>query len=159
MAAARRKVGWIIAASFIVALLLTSLPLPRRALEWQPLWVPLAVIYWCLVRPEWLGIGRAWLVGLALDATTDALLGQNALGLSLVAYLAHNARRRLLAAPAVQQSLFVCFYLLLFLLPGLGVRALVGTPLRPWTFWWPAVASAFLWLLLLLIRRRARPRM
>ncbi len=158
MAAARRSTGWIIVASLIAALLLTSLPLPRRAVAWQPLWVPLTVIYWCLVRPERLGIGRAWLIGLALDAATGALLGQNALGLSLVAYLAHNARRQLLAAPAVQQSLFVCFYLLLFLLPGLGVRVLAGAPPRLGTFWLPAVASALLWLLLLLIRRRARPR-
>ena len=47
----RHRGGWVIAASFVVALMLTALKLPEWALIWRPAWVALVLIYWCMAVP------------------------------------------------------------------------------------------------------------
>ena len=84
-----------IAVSFLVALMLTALPLPHWAEPWRPAWVTLVLAYWVLALPHRVGVGVGWGLGLLLDVLTGALLGQHALSLSLVAFLALRLHQRL----------------------------------------------------------------
>ena len=72
------------------------------------------VIYWCIVLPERVGVAIAWILGLLLDVYTGALLGQNALGLSVIAYLTLRLHKQIRIFPPMQQSVLICVYLLLF---------------------------------------------
>lgn len=60
----RHHGGWVILLSFIIALLLTTIPLPGLLADWRPAWVAMMLIYWCIVLPERVGVGIAWLLGL-----------------------------------------------------------------------------------------------
>lgn len=152
----RRNGSWVILLSFVAALLLTGLALPDWAVHWRPAWVAMTLAYWCLALPERVGIGAAWLLGLILDAHTGALLGQNALSLSALAYLVLRMNRQIRVFPLLQQSL--CIALCLLALQGFALWAnqIAGTPPQHWTFWMPAVTSALVWPLLFAVLRAAR---
>jgi len=146
----------IIAMSFIVALMLTALPLPDWAVNWRPAWVAIVLIYWCMAVPDRVGIFIAWFLGLLLDVQQGTVLGQNALGMILIAVLTINAHQRMRAYPLLQQAVLVCFYLLFYELIMLLVSGYLGTSTRNWTYWMPAITSMLLWPWLFIILRDVR---
>lgn len=141
----RHNGGWVILLSFIIALLLTTIPISGALTDWRPAWVAMMVLYWCLVLPERVGVTIAWLLGLVLDVHTGALLGQNALGLSAIAYLTLQARNRIRVFRPLQQSFVICIYLSLFQFINLWVRGITGIPPQHWLFWAPVASSMLLW--------------
>ena len=152
----RHNGGWVIAVSFIAALLLTTIPLPGWLSDWRPAWVAMMLIYWCLDLPERVGIGIAWVLGLMLDVHTGALLGQNALGLSVIAYLTLRLHKQIRIFPPLQQSVFICFYLLLFQFLALWIRGIIGVPPQHWAFWTPVLSSMLLWPIFVFLMRGVR---
>jgi len=96
--------GWIITVTFLLAALLTVLPLPEWMESYRPEWVALVVIYWVMALPERIGLFTAWISGFFLDVVEGSLLGMNALALALVAYLALSLYQRMRMFTAVQQS-------------------------------------------------------
>ena len=147
---------WVIAASFVVAFLLTAMPLPAWALTWRPEWVALVLMYWCMALPDRVGVGIAWLLGLLLDVQQGTVLGQHALGLALVAYVTLQSHQRVRVFPLKQQALVVCAYLLMFEFVTLWIRGMMGTPPNHWSFWMPAFTSMVLWPWLFIILRDLR---
>ena len=88
MSQQRHRGGWIIVVSFVVSLMLTALPMPEWARIWRPAWVCLVLIYWCMALPARVGILVAACAGILLDVISGTLLGQHALALSVVAFIA-----------------------------------------------------------------------
>ncbi len=148
--------GWIIFTSLLIAFLLTALPLPHWADDWRPAWVAMVLIYWCMALPERIGIGIAWCLGLLLDVQQGALLGQNALGLALIAYFVIQIHKRFRLFPLVQQSCLVGFIIIFYLLISSWVRGIMGIPPKTWTYWMPAISSMILWPWLFVILRDIR---
>lgn len=74
--------GLVILLSFILAFLLTVLPLPDWARFYRPQWSTLVLIYWTLASPYRVGVGIGWATGIVIDVITGTLLGQHALALS-----------------------------------------------------------------------------
>ena len=149
---------WVIPASFAMALLLTALPMPEAAANWRPAWVALVLVYWCMAAPEQVGVVVGWTVGLLLDVMTGTLLGQHALGLSVVAYVAHHTHRRVRVLPLWRQGItifvLVFFYQALVLWSN-GIR---GIPVAAPAYWTSPFVSMLLWpwifIVLRVIRRR-----
>ena len=149
MTLAPRGGGVVILLSFCVALILMILPLPEWARPFRPQWVTLTLIYWTLAVPDRVGVGSGFLAGIALDVMSGALLGQNALGFSVVAYASVKLHQRVRLFPLWQQSLVVLALLIADHLIGLWVMGatrehppgliywvvpLIGTALWPWLF-------------------------
>ncbi len=150
--------GWIIFTSLLIAFLLTALPLPHWADDWRPAWVAMVLIYWCMALPERIGIGIAWCLGLLLDVQQGTLLGQNALGLALIAYFVIQIHKRFRLFPLVQQSCLVGFIIIFDLLISSWVGGIMGIPPQTWTYWMPAISSMVLWPWLFVILRDTRRR-
>ncbi|MCH9047574.1 MAG: rod shape-determining protein MreD [Proteobacteria bacterium] len=148
--------GWILFISLLIAFLLTALPLPHWADDWRPAWVAMVLIYWCMALPERIGIGIAWCLGLLLDVQQGALLGQNALGLALIAYFVIQIHKRFRLFPLVQQSCLVGFIIIFYLLISSWVTGIMGIPPETWTYWMPAISSMVLWPWLFVILRDIR---
>lgn len=148
--------GWIIVASFVAAFMLTAMPLPEWAVNWRPAWIAMVLIYWCMALPQRVGIGIAWLLGLLLDVQQGTVLGQNALGMALVAYVMVQSYQRVRVYPLFQQALVVFACLMVFQLVTLWIRGMMGVPPQHWTFWMPAATSMLLWPWLFIILRDLR---
>ena len=134
-----------VALSLIVAFALTSVPLPEWANPWRPAWVAIVVIYWCLAIPERIGVLFAWAIGLLLDVLHGAILGQHALGLAFVAYIAVLYHQQVRVFPLVQQSLVVGSLVVVYLGGELLVYNFLGSKPYGSQYLFGAMTSALLW--------------
>jgi len=148
--------GAVIVFSFIIAYMLTAIPLPDWAANWRPAWVAMVLVYWCMALPERVGIGIAWMLGVLLDVQQGTIFCQNALGMVIIAYLIIMSHRRIRAFPLAQQAMLVCIFLLLFHLSALWIQGILGFPSKDWTFWTPALTSMIIWPWLFIILREIR---
>jgi len=153
-----RSGGVVIAGSFLVALLLTAMPLPAWAVPWRPAWVAMVLAYWCMALPHRVGIGVGWMLGILVDVLQGALLGQNAVGFAIIAYVVVSWHQRLRMFPLVQQALLIGLLVAISLMFSSWVRGIMGVPPRSWTYWLPAVTSMVLWPWLFIILRDLRRR-
>ncbi|MFB9885771.1 rod shape-determining protein MreD [Balneatrix alpica] len=137
--------GWLILASFLLALTLSTIPMPELLQWWRPEWVAMSLIYWVMAVPERVGVKTAWFCGLVLDLLEYSPLGANALGLTVVAYLTSLLHQRMRIFPVWQQA-FVVLMLI-------GVHQMVRHWLQQWLggsaesliFMVPSLISALLW--------------
>ena len=148
--------NWFIVISFSLAIMLTALPLPDWAVNWRPAWVALVLIYWCMAVPDRVGIAVGWFLGLIVDVQQSTVLGQNALGFALIAFLIIKSYQRMRVFPLTQQAVLICFYLLFYELIMLLITGYIGTGTRDWTYWMPAITSMLLWPWLFIILRDLR---
>lgn len=100
--------------SFFLALLLDFIPLPAPLTHILPEATAILLLYWLLHRPQFIGIGAAFLLGLLMDIGTNSALGQHALAYTVTAFLIHHKQRQIvlysfgLQAVAVVLALLVC---------------------------------------------------
>ena len=145
MTQAAARGGWMIVLTFVVALMLTALPMPEWAVLWRPEWLSLVLIYWCMAVPARVGVASAWGLGLLLDVLSGTLLGQHALGLSLVAFVTHQTHRRVRVLPLWQQGLSVFTLILLYEVVVLWVNGIQGHPVQPAAYWGAPLTSTVRW--------------
>lgn len=145
--------------SFLLALLLSIFSLPDWLQALRPQWLALLVIYWCLTAPERVGISIAWLAGLLLDVLTGNLLGQNALGMALVAFITLNIYQRTRIFPLWQQSLVVFGLLLLAHSLNFWIIGITENITPGLTYWFPPLVGMLLWPWLYILLGEARHRM
>lgn len=152
------KLRWLgaIALSLLIAFMLTTIPLPAWANPWRPAWVAMAIIYWCLALPERLGVLVAWLAGLVLDVLHGSLLGQHALGLAFVAYVAVMYHQQIRVFPLVQQALVVGSIVFLYLAMMLAIYSLLGSKHYGADYLLGACSSALLWPWVFIVLRDVR---
>ncbi|HHI93434.1 MAG TPA: rod shape-determining protein MreD [Gammaproteobacteria bacterium] len=153
---ARHHGGPTLLLTFVAALLLQMLPLPDWAQTLRPDWVALVLIYWCIALPERVGVGVGWIAGLMLDVAHGTLLGQNALALAIVAYLALRLHQRIRLFPMWQQAVSVLLLVALHLMLVLWIKGATGQSAETWAYWLPALTSMLVWPLLFIVLRGLR---
>ena len=146
----------IIALSFLLAFMLTAMPLPEWATVWRPAWVALVLIYWVMALPNRVGIGVAWLLGLMIDVLQGTMLGLNAMGYALLAFIIIKSYLRIRVYSLIQQSIIIGFIISFYLLLVLWVRSLTETPDINGLYWMPVLTSMFLWPWLFIVLRDVR---
>jgi rod shape-determining protein MreD len=149
---------WVIAASYLAALILTVWPLPQWAEAFRPAWVPLVTIYWCLWLPERVGVIVAFFAGLLVDALSGTLLGEHAVALVLVAWAALWMHLQVRVFPWWQQCVVVLGILALHALVLFWVDGMLGYTIGAAMRWIPALVSAALWPWILQIMSRSQQR-
>ena len=100
--------------SVLVALTLTVLPLPPWLDVVRPAFLVLTVIYWSVNAPRAGGLAIGFFAGLLLDVFQGPVLGEHALALSLITYIAVREHQRIRSKPAIQQALIVFAALILY---------------------------------------------
>ena len=157
-----RATPGLFAVSVVVALLLALLPLPGAAVALRPFWLALVLIYWLLESPDRIGLGSAFLLGLAADVLFGTLFGEHALRLTVIAFLVLRFRARLRFFPLSQQALAVLVLLLNDRVVTLLIRGFSGEGYPPASYWIAPAVGMLLWpwvfLLLDGLRLRSRGR-
>jgi len=131
--------------SLLAALLLTLLPLPDWAVPLRPPWLVMVLIYWGMAAPQRVGIGVAWLTGLAQDLIQGALLGQHALAYALALYVVVKLHQRLRVYPLWQQSTLVLGLLCMVQLILVWINASTGRAGFGMEQWLGVALGAALW--------------
>lgn len=131
--------------SLLLALCLQVMPLADVWLIWRPDWLGLTLIYWCVVMPQRVGVLHGFVLGLALDLIEGSPLGQNALTLSLLAFLCALVYQRLRAYSLLQQAVLVFVLLGIVQLVEQWLRTIVGPFSIHLAFLLPSLIGALLW--------------
>jgi rod shape-determining protein MreD len=131
--------------SFVLALLLGLLPLPGWGAAFKPYWLALVLTFWLLEAPDRVGLGTAFLFGLAGDLLYGTLLGEQAMRLTILAFIVLRFRARLRFFTLAQQALALLALLLNDRAVVLMVRGFAGEGLPPWSFWLAPVSGMLLW--------------
>ncbi len=147
-----------IVASFVFALMLSSLHLPPLLDHFRPDWVGLTLIYWCMALPQRVGVGTAWVLGLVLDAAQGTLLGQHALALSVVAFLTLRLHQRIRVFPLWQQALTVALFLLVDQLLVTWINGISGYAPRDFWYLAPVAGGTLAWPFAFVLLRDLRRR-
>ena len=135
---------WILL-SVIIAMALTILPLPQWVVWFRPEWLLLVVIYWCIALPHRVSLGFAWLSGLALDGLSGTLIGEHALAMVMVAYVAVHIYRRMRTVSIWQQALTICILVTMFQFIIFIIQCIIHQMPQTTMFWLPAISSMFFW--------------
>jgi len=149
--------GWFIALTLATALFLNMIPFGR--LPGLPDWTALVLAFWCIHQPLKVGMGTAFLLGLALDVADASVMGQHALAYVLLAFACGGLSRRILWFPLIQQALHVLPLLLATQLV-MTLARLVGGGEFPGLLWFlGSFTAAALWhpLTYLLLLPQFRP--
>lgn len=146
----------IVIGTLIIGFILSQIPLPDMLLWWRPEWVVMIMIYWVMALPHRVGIGSAWLAGLALDVLKGCLLGMNALALTVVAFITLLLHKRLRMYPVWQQALMVLVLVGINQLIFHWIQSLAGSSGRSLIFLQPALISALFWPWLFVALRSVR---
>jgi len=142
---AERTSRWLVWLTVLAALMLMLVPLPRFLSLLRPPLVALTLLYWSTMAPRAGGILVAFLAGLMMDLLQGTLLGEHALALCLIAYLAARLHLMTRAKPIFEQGLLVFIGLLLH--EGLlwAIDGWSGHPLNSWLRWLPCLTGATAW--------------
>jgi len=134
-----------IALTALFALILTVLPLPVWLDVLRPAFLVLTVLYWSINTPRAGGIGLGFVCGLLLDVFQGPVLGEHALALSIVAYIAVREHQRIRSKPAFQQSLLVFAALVVYEFVLFAIDGWTGHPVTSAWRWVHCLTGAIVW--------------
>ncbi|MDR2837543.1 MAG: rod shape-determining protein MreD [Azonexus sp.] len=134
---------WFVALTLVLALLANLLP----TANWPgfPDWVALVLCFWSIREQRRVGMGWAFILGLAMDVADGAALGQHCFAYVLLAYAAAAQSRRILWFPVAQQALQALPLLLGAQLVQLVMRLVAGADFPGWGYLAGPFVAALLW--------------
>ncbi|MBS0358926.1 MAG: rod shape-determining protein MreD [Proteobacteria bacterium] len=144
--------------TFLIAMILSILPLPTWATWFRPAWVVLVLMYWAIALPYQIGIGWAFGLGLALDILGGSVLGQHGLALCTVAYIGIKLHKQIRMYSFWQQSAAIFFIVMLYQFLIALVQGILGQAFSIYSFWMPAITSGLLWPWIFILLRDFRQR-
>jgi rod shape-determining protein MreD len=154
---AAKRNWWASTLSLVLTLALGAVPLPDDVAPLRPEWVAVVLLYWSLMAPRHFSLLTAFWMGIALDALSVALLGQNALALLVVVYLAEKFHLRLRVFPLSQLAITVFLLLGLYEFILFWIDGMAGRSVPLVERWVPPLTGTLVWIVLyMLFDRRAR---
>ncbi|MAN53274.1 MULTISPECIES: rod shape-determining protein MreD [Marinimicrobium] len=136
---------WLVLVALLLALTLAVYPLPLDWRWWRPEFVMLVVVYWVFTLPDHVSLTQVALLGLIQDLVEGTPLGQHALGLVIVTYIALQSYRRFGNYALWQQACWVFVLVGIAQMTSNWVHSLAGGHVSGLQFLYPALVSAVLW--------------
>lgn len=152
----RHAPGWLLPVSALAALLLGLLPLPDWLQPYRPFWLALVVVYWVIEAPDRFGLGLAFLAGVLADLCFGTVLGEQALRLTVMAFIVQRFRAQLRFFPLSQQALAIAGLLLNDRVVVAVLHLALGEPQPPAAAWWSPLVGMLLWAPVFLLLDRLR---
>jgi rod shape-determining protein MreD len=134
--------------SFMILTMLIALGfnmLPWPDVRFVPDLLALVILFWSSHQPRKMGMGLAWVLGLLMDSVNGTLIGQFALGYTLLAFGGHAIHRRVLWFSLPQQSLHVFVLLFASQCAMLAVRMVAGGTFPGFLTFVGSFIGALLW--------------
>lgn len=152
----RPNATWVIVATFVIAYVLSVLPLPPLLEYARPEWVAMVLLYWVLALPHRVGIVLGWCAGLMLDILEGTAMGQHAFSLAVVAFWTYVLHLRIRVFPMWQQCITVLVLVGMHQLICYGIQSTVSQVSNSMVYWIPSLVSALLWPWVMIMLRSIR---
>jgi len=143
--------------TLLAAFALNLVPLGRQPA--MPDFLAVVLVFWNVHQPLRVGVGVAFLFGIAMDVHEGALLGQHALAYTLLSFFAIAIHRRLLWFTLPSQAVQILPLLVAAHAVSLLVRLAAGGLFPGWELLLAPLFEALLWPLatVLLLAPQRRP--
>ncbi|MCX8745977.1 MULTISPECIES: rod shape-determining protein MreD [Snodgrassella] len=138
----------LIVLSLVAALFLDLIPIPQPLAGWLPACTAMMTLYWSLHRPQNVGIGMAFILGLIVDVGQGTPFGQHALALIAAVYVIEQNRHQMLGYSYGFQALTIFGSLMLMTLILVIVHFFSTHQFTGWNLFVSPFISALLWPLL-----------
>jgi rod shape-determining protein MreD len=152
---AARRPWWSSAVGLALTLVLAVVPMPDSIAALRPDWVAVVLLYWSLTAPRHFSLLTAFWMGLALDTLSGALLGQNALALLLIVYLAEKFHLRLRVFPVSQLGITVFLLLVLYEFVLFWIDGMAGRSVPLAERWLPPITGTLVWIAMFVLLGRS----
>lgn len=143
--AAKRDRWWVGLIGLIVALILTSQPLPGWLNLFRPDWVALVLVYLAIFTPQRLVLTSAVLCGLLLDAIHGTPLGQYALALVVCIYIPLKLHLHLVLVPIWQSVLTTLVIMAIYQFALFWCNGAIGNDLGATAYLAPLASDMLFW--------------
>ena len=131
--------------TFLVALLLSILPLPYQ-LKWlMPNWLALVLIYWIIFIPKLVGVFFTFILGIFIDLLLGNLLGTTSLYLIPVAFFADLLCYRFRSFNIWQQFLMITVLIGISQLIRFWIQIYIHHPPNSIMYWISVPISTLTW--------------
>ena len=142
------KTWSLISLSFCAGLALMFL----QPVKWlQPPWVVIILLYWILMKPQYVSIGIAWIIGVFLDAIYNTTIGEHGLALVLIAFVLTRFRNKIISLGFWKSSLVIFGLIFLYQTIQFLMKLYSGDYINYWDFLSKTAISALVWPLLALL--------
>jgi rod shape-determining protein MreD len=111
----------------------------------RPYWLALVVAFWVTEDPDRAGLGFAFAMGVIGDLAFGGILGEQALRLTVMAFILQRFRAQVRFFPMAQQALVIGGLLLNDRVVSAAVHLMLGEPQLPWSYWWAPLLGMALW--------------
>ena len=136
---------WPALVTFVAAIAIEIVPLPEAVQAFRPPLPAMVLIYWAMMWPERFGLMTAFVLGIVLDILHGQLLGQNALALCAVAYIAVRFHLQIRIFPLWQMTMTVLALLTLAAALQFVVEGIAGYGLSGLQRWPAILCGTLLW--------------
>ncbi len=148
--------GFIILLTFLLALMLTIMPMPITVDAFRPDWVLIIVLYWSMALPTKVNVITAWVLGFILDVLLGSVLGVHAAAMAIAVYITAVNYQKIRNFSLWQQSLIVAVLSALYnLLTFWMEHFLTQVPFLV-SYLYPVITSMVVWPWAFLLLRKVR---
>ena len=142
-ARARRQLPVLV--TLFIAFMLMIAPMPAAAEPFRPDWLALVLVFWAIAVPRSYSVGIAWLIGIILDVAQGTLLGQHALALCVIVYIAVKFHLLMRVFPLSQLTATVFALLALYQFLLFWINGVAGVTAPAIDYWGPVVTGTIVW--------------
>ncbi|WP_435248409.1 rod shape-determining protein MreD [Vibrio sp. nBUS_14] len=146
----------VIGCSFLIALILQTIPWPGSLDLFRPSWLLLVNCYWVLALPHRVNVGSALILGLLWDLLIGSTLGIRGMMMAIVMYIITLNFLVIRNMALWQQAMIIAALTLLFeVLIFFGEYLIQDVVFNPLSLW-SALINCILWPWMFLLMRRVR---
>ncbi|NAZ92677.1 rod shape-determining protein MreD [Vibrio toranzoniae] len=146
----------VIGCSFLIALILQTIPWPGSLDLFRPSWLLLVTCYWVLAMPHRVNVGSALILGLLWDLLIGSTLGIRGMMMAIVMYIIALNFLVIRNMALWQQAMIIAALTVLFeVLVFFGEYLIQDVVFNPLSLW-SALINCILWPWMFLLMRRVR---
>ncbi|MCC4775594.1 rod shape-determining protein MreD [Vibrio cyclitrophicus] len=146
----------VIGCSFLIALILQTIPWPGSLDLFRPSWLLLVTCYWVLALPHRVNVGSALILGLLWDLLIGSTLGIRGMMMAIVMYIIALNFLVIRNMALWQQAMIIAALTILFeVLIFFGEYLIQDVVFNPLSLW-SALINCILWPWMFLLMRRVR---
>ncbi|PML03577.1 rod shape-determining protein MreD [Vibrio lentus] len=146
----------VIGCSFLIALILQTIPWPGSLDLFRPSWLLLVTCYWVLALPHRVNVGSALILGLLWDLLIGSTLGIRGMMMAIVMYIIAMNFLVIRNMALWQQAMIIAALTVLFeVLVFFGEYLIQDVVFNPLSLW-SALINCILWPWMFLLMRRVR---
>jgi rod shape-determining protein MreD len=146
----------VIGCSFLIALILQTIPWPGSLDLFRPSWLLLVTCYWVLALPHRVNVGSALILGLLWDLLIGSTLGIRGMMMAIVMYIITLNFLVIRNMALWQQAMIIAALTVLFeVLIFFGEYLIQDVVFNPLSLW-SALINCILWPWMFLLMRRVR---